>query len=236
MTDAVSHSIAPLVMSSSQHVGSSQFIIPSSQNDSIMAEPPQYDDQRCSSMQFGLDLPGKIEFQEQRQHANQPSLSQLAFDDGTASLRNSQAFNSQMLNDSQQLHEFTRDMSGIDHQSALSHPHVPFGPASFPAINFVLPSGPIDPQMMSLLAMMAQNQTGSQRMPEASPLPNLPHPSLMKPEHKDSRAIRRGPMDEMRQLLRILVKLFPQAPLNTSAPDSEGGASGGGNRLSGRIE
>jgi hypothetical protein len=226
--------LASLVLPASQHNISSQFIIPSSQNDSIVAEP-RYDDDQRVSMQFESAMP-KIE--EQRQMNANASLSQLAFEEGSASLRNSQAFNSQMLNDSQQVQDFARDMGSLDPHSALNLSHAPFVPATYPvpAINFVLPSGPIDPQMFSLLSMMAQNQTGGQmqRLPDASPLP-IPHPSLLKPEHKDSRAIRRGPMDEMRQLLRILVKLFPQAPLShTTAPDTEGGASGGGNRLSER--
>ena len=54
------------------------------------------------------------------------------------------------------------------------------------------------------------------------------HHSLMKPEHKNSRAARRGPMDEMRQLVRILVRLMPNSAVYL--PGSAEG--GGGNRVS----
>ena len=37
------------------------------------------------------------------------------------------------------------------------------------------------------------------------------HRSLLKPEHKQSKAARRGPMDEMRQLVRILLQVLPQS-------------------------
>lgn len=53
------------------------------------------------------------------------------------------------------------------------------------------------------------------------------HPSLLKPEHKNSKASRRGPMDDMRQLVRILVKIFPQ-----SICFLQMGEEGGGNRVS----
>lgn len=53
------------------------------------------------------------------------------------------------------------------------------------------------------------------------------HPSLLKPEHKHSKASRRGPMDDMRQLVRILVKLFPQSMIFLKM-----GEEGGGNRVS----
>lgn len=66
------------------------------------------------------------------------------------------------------------------------------------------------------------------------PCPPPPkHKTLLKDEHRFSNARRRGPMDEMRQLLRILVKLVPESSLY--APG--GGASaddvgGGSNRVS----
>lgn len=53
------------------------------------------------------------------------------------------------------------------------------------------------------------------------------HPSLNKPEHRNSKASRRGPMDDMRQLVRILVKIFPQ-----STQYLQMGEEGGGNRVS----
>lgn len=53
------------------------------------------------------------------------------------------------------------------------------------------------------------------------------HHSLNKKEHEDSRAKRRGPMDEMRQLVRIMVKLFPQSTRFMSSADEPGG----GNRV-----
>lgn len=51
---------------------------------------------------------------------------------------------------------------------------------------------------------------------------------LMKQEHKQSRATRRGPMDEMRQLIRILAKMMPTSQSNLLIGDE----SGGGNRIS----
>ncbi len=36
------------------------------------------------------------------------------------------------------------------------------------------------------------------------------HASVVKPEHGNSRAQRRGPMDEMRQLLRVMTALMPK--------------------------
>ncbi|EFJ52340.1 hypothetical protein VOLCADRAFT_86669 [Volvox carteri f. nagariensis] len=55
------------------------------------------------------------------------------------------------------------------------------------------------------------------------------HPSLTKGhgEHKNSKASRRGPMDEMRQLVRILVKLMPESSRFLTVPDE----GGGGNRV-----
>jgi hypothetical protein len=49
--------------------------------------------------------------------------------------------------------------------------------------------------------------------------------ACMKPEHKNSRATRRGPMDEMRQLIRILAKLMPHSEpyLRVGGEDSNGG-------------
>ena len=46
-----------------------------------------------------------------------------------------------------------------------------------------------------------------------------------KPEHKNSRATRRGPMDEMRQLIRILAKLMPHSEpyLRIGGEDTNGG-------------
>lgn len=46
-----------------------------------------------------------------------------------------------------------------------------------------------------------------------------------KPEHKNSRATRRGPMDEMRQLIRILAKLMPHSEplLRVGREDANGG-------------
>ena len=46
-----------------------------------------------------------------------------------------------------------------------------------------------------------------------------------KPEHKNSRATRRGPMDEMRQLIRILAKLMPHSEpfLRVGGEDANGG-------------
>jgi hypothetical protein len=54
------------------------------------------------------------------------------------------------------------------------------------------------------------------------------HPSLLKPEHRNSKAVKRGPMDEMRQLVRILVKLVPKS-IKFLAISEEGGS---GNRVS----
>ena len=54
------------------------------------------------------------------------------------------------------------------------------------------------------------------------------HPSLQKAEHQTSRAARRGPMDEMRQLMRILAKLFPASTVLLPSDSSEGGGSGNG--------
>ncbi len=62
------------------------------------------------------------------------------------------------------------------------------------------------------------------------PLESFPppkHPSLQKPEHEDSRAKRRGPMDEMRQLVRIMVKFLPQSLQYLLSSDEPGG----GNRV-----
>ena len=53
------------------------------------------------------------------------------------------------------------------------------------------------------------------------------HPSLLKSEHRTSRAARRGPMDEMRQLVRILVKLMPDSGQLLSASEGEGLGGGG---------
>ena len=50
------------------------------------------------------------------------------------------------------------------------------------------------------------------------------HPSVQKREHRNSRAARRGPMDEMRQLVRIFAKLMPDsASLLGSAASGGGG-------------
>eukprot|EP00798_Chlamydomonas_sp_ICE-L_P013452 gene13452-19310_t len=54
------------------------------------------------------------------------------------------------------------------------------------------------------------------------------HPSLLKPEHRNSKAMKRGPMDEMRQLVRILVKLVPKS-MKFLVKSEEGGS---GNRVS----
>ena len=54
------------------------------------------------------------------------------------------------------------------------------------------------------------------------------HFSVLKPEHENSRATRRGPMDEMRQLVRILVKLLPRSAHNMPCNET----AGGGNRMS----
>lgn len=51
---------------------------------------------------------------------------------------------------------------------------------------------------------------------------------LVKAEHANSRATRRGPMDEMRQLIRILAKLMPQSEKFLRI----GGEDSGGNRVS----
>lgn len=174
------------------------FIIPSSQLDDPIPDDPNMHLPRSSIMHYASNK--HEQFEDGR---------------GQASLRlthnSQQALNSQMLNDSQ----FVRDMGNLENQSALNLTQH-HGSFSVPAINFVLPSGPIDPSMMSLLSMMAAGGSQQQRIEInhtlLSPLP-APHPSLLKPEHKDSKAIRRGPMDEMRQLLRILVKLFPQGIL-----------------------
>ncbi|KAF5843285.1 hypothetical protein DUNSADRAFT_87 [Dunaliella salina] len=75
-------------------------------------------------------------------------------------------------------------------------------------------------------AQKASNRSSSE---EAQPKSkNWLHPSIQKLEHKGSRASRRGPMDEMRQLVRILVKFIPKSAeiLNTSLDN------GGGNRVS----
>lgn len=50
-------------------------------------------------------------------------------------------------------------------------------------------------------------------------------PKGSKPEHKNSRAARRGPMDEMRQLIRILAKLMPHSEpyLRVGGEDTNGG-------------
>jgi hypothetical protein len=50
-------------------------------------------------------------------------------------------------------------------------------------------------------------------------------PRANKPEHKNSRATRRGPMDEMRQLIRILAKLMPHSEpcLRIGGEDMNGG-------------
>lgn len=52
------------------------------------------------------------------------------------------------------------------------------------------------------------------------------HASVAKPEHAHSTAKRRGPMDEMRQLQRILTKLLPH-----SAVYMPSGSDGGGNKV-----
>lgn len=52
------------------------------------------------------------------------------------------------------------------------------------------------------------------------------HHSLLKDEHRNSKAARRGPMDEMRQLVRIMVKLIPASSVFISEDN------GGGNRVS----
>lgn len=52
------------------------------------------------------------------------------------------------------------------------------------------------------------------------------HASVAKPEHAGSVAKRRGPMDEMRQLQRILTKLLPR-----SACYMPSGSDGGGNKV-----
>ncbi|GIL45763.1 hypothetical protein Vafri_2917 [Volvox africanus] len=57
--------------------------------------------------------------------------------------------------------------------------------------------------------------------------PSSRHPSVLKVEHKHSKAARRGPMDEMRQLVRILVKLMPDSSRFLTIPDE----GGGGNRV-----
>jgi hypothetical protein len=49
-----------------------------------------------------------------------------------------------------------------------------------------------------------------------------------KVEHRNSRATRRGPMDEMRQLIRILAKLMPNSEIYLRL----GGDDNGGNRVS----
>ncbi len=54
-----------------------------------------------------------------------------------------------------------------------------------------------------------------------------PRRAAAKPEHEDSRAKRRGPMDEMRQLVRIMVKFLPHSLRLLSATDEPGG----GNRV-----
>ncbi|GAX83701.1 hypothetical protein CEUSTIGMA_g11126.t1 [Chlamydomonas eustigma] len=82
-------------------------------------------------------------------------------------------------------------------------------------------------QDMSTLYNTAQN-LGTLLQMDIGSSPPKQHHSLQKEEHRNSRAHRRGPMDEMRQLVRILVKLMPQsAPLLTSTDDG-----GGGNRVS----
>ena len=49
------------------------------------------------------------------------------------------------------------------------------------------------------------------------------HPSMTKIEHLTSLARRRGPMDEMRQLVRILVKLIPSSASLIEYPQGGGG-------------
>ncbi|KXZ47052.1 hypothetical protein GPECTOR_38g289 [Gonium pectorale] len=63
-------------------------------------------------------------------------------------------------------------------------------------------------------------------VPAPAPTP-IRHHSVLKPEHKNSKATRRGPMDEMRQLVRILVKLMPESSRFLTVPDE----GGGGNRV-----
>ena len=55
-----------------------------------------------------------------------------------------------------------------------------------------------------------------------------PHPSMLKSEHKKSRAARRGPMDEMRQIVRIFVKMLPDSRRFLMTAESDEGNSGGG--------
>eukprot|EP00878_Enallax_costatus_P008988 GHUV01009400.1.p1 GENE.GHUV01009400.1~~GHUV01009400.1.p1 ORF type:complete len:380 (+),score=138.05 GHUV01009400.1:813-1952(+) len=52
------------------------------------------------------------------------------------------------------------------------------------------------------------------------------HASVAKPEHAHSLAKRRGPMDEMRQLQRILTKLLPRSAIYMPS-----GSDGGGNKV-----
>lgn len=64
----------------------------------------------------------------------------------------------------------------------------------------------------------------------SAPTSTKSHPlkSSKKAEHENSRANRRGPMDEMRQILRILAKIIPKTePLLKS----KGGDDSGGNRV-----
>lgn len=61
----------------------------------------------------------------------------------------------------------------------------------------------------------------------AAAMPPPKHPSVCKAEHANSKAARRGPMDEMRQLVRILVKLMPESSRFLTVPDE----GGGGNRV-----
>jgi hypothetical protein len=104
-------------------------------------------------------------------------------------------------------------------------------PPSAPQVDLLRASQPLNPlnaddgrdymqddhnQLAEYNAQQAQDKEDARR-----------HHSLLKVEHQNSKANRRGPMDEMRQLVRILVKLIP-----TSLPHLKMDEAGGGNRVS----
>jgi hypothetical protein len=134
----------------------------------------------------------------------------------------------QGLSQSQLFSDFQFDSMGASVGLQLPAPPdlvIPQG-SSLPGIQ----TGPVAPMLGRLPTQAVQMFPNHAYMwdPAAAMLTApVRHPSVCKAEHKNSKAARRGPMDEMRQLVRILVKLMPESSRFLTVPDE----GGGGNRV-----
>eukprot|EP00892_Ulva_mutabilis_P010138 jgi/Ulvmu1/7497/UM037_0041.1 len=107
----------------------------------------------------------------------------------------------------------------------MVRPKTKSAPAS---VSTQLPFGSVNTNLDENAAIRTSKDLDDSYLPRSSSQGPAATAHLVKAEHANSRAARRGPMDEMRQLIRILAKLMPQSERFLRL----GGEDSGGNRVS----